>query len=500
MSGMSTQEPPIPTEISTVNEERYYRALESRDERFDGHFFAAVLTTGIYCRPICPAPKPKRSNVRFFPSAAACRRAGFRACRRCAPQSAPGTPEWIGSPALVTRAMRRIHAEPDLAHQGVEGLARVLGISARHVRRLFREHVGASPLAVITTRRLQLAWQLVRETNLPITRIAFASGFQSVRRFQSAYREAFGEAPTSHRRARSIEARAEGARTLRLSLATRPPFRWSQFVRFLAPRVVPSVEQIDECAYERLVEVGSEAYRLRVTPQAEPRGVFVDVPIACANEGMLLEVLERVSRLFDLRADPGTVRDHLREHPVLMHALGSGVVPRLPGAYEPFETAVRCILGQQVTVSGATTLTTRLVERFGARIGRETDGLTHRFPRPEELAEADLASIGLPTRRAQSLRAFARSVCESLLLDGSLALDEFVERACAIDGIGAWTAHVIAMRALSEPDAFPASDLGIRRALGGLSPRAVACAADAFRPWRSYACMVLWDEPEVIER
>jgi AraC family transcriptional regulator of adaptative response / DNA-3-methyladenine glycosylase II len=467
--------------LTMLEPEVCYRAMESRDRRFEGHFIIGVRTTRIYCRPGCPARIPRRSNVTFYPSAAAAERAGLRACRRCRPDASPASPAAAGTPATVTRALRLID-EGGLDGGSVEALAARLGMGARHLRRLFDQHLGASPIAVALSRRVHFARRLLDETDLPITDVAHAAGFASVRRFNDAMKIAFGAPPRELRGKRS--GAPSSADRLTLTLAFRPPLAWDELLAFLAARAIPGVERVADGVYARTFAGGT----LAVARAGERH---LTLTLARRGEVDLFAVAGRVRRLFDLDADPIAIAAHL----------GSiAKIPglRVPGAWDGFEMAVRAILGQQVTVKGATTLAGRLVERFGERLADPEGALTHRFPSAARLASADLASIGLPAARAASIRALAAAVAKGALdLSAPAGLEPMVEALTAIPGVGPWTAHYIAMRAGREPDAFPASDLVLRKhaAPAGappLAPRALEARAEAWRPWRAYAALQLW--------
>jgi len=473
-----------------------YRALRSRDRRFDGRFFTGVTTTGIYCRPICPAPAPKRENVRFFPCAAAAEDAGFRPCLRCRPETAPGTPAWRGTSAVVSRGLRLVR-EGALDAGGVGELATRLGIGERQLRRLFLKHLGASPLSFARARRLHFARALLDETDLPMTEVAFAAGFQSIRQFNHALRACFGESPGRLRARRRSPDGAKGD-GLTLRLAYRPPLDWDAALRFLAARATPGVEEVAGGSYRRTVELRGEPGLVEVARGAD--GAHLVLRVELGDPAGLLETVDRVRRIFDLAADPLRIAGDLARNagPRLSAALRSQPGLRVLGAWDGFELAVRAVLGQQVSVAGATTLCGRLVQAFGKplSLGR---GLSHLFPTPDALASADIAAIGVPQARAHTLRALASAVAnQTLCLDAARGLDDAVSRLCSVPGIGEWTAHYIAMRAFGEPDAFPASDLGLRKALGArrapLSHAEVARLAEAWRPWRAYAAMALWSE------
>ena len=469
----------------------FERARRARDARFDGRFFIGVITTGIYCRPVCPAPPPKPANVRFFPSAAAAAQAGFRPCLRCRPESSPGTPAWLGSSTTVSRALKLI-AHGSLDTGSVEDLADRLGIGSRHLRRLFLQYLGATPVAVAQTRRLHFAKKLIDETALPMTEVAFAAGFGSIRRFNAAFQALYGRAPSELRRIGPQTVDAATPNEYRFRLAFRPPYDWRALLVFLARRVTPGVESVSDHAYRRTISVEGVSGFLEARPV---EGVpCLELRVHFPDPRSLLGILERARRMFDLGADPAVIHRHLRHDPLLTKVVARRPGLRVPGAWDGFELAVRAVLGQQVTVKGADTLAGRLAEKFGARTSH---GLL--FPSAEALAEADFGRIGLTQARARTLRELARAVCrETITFAGARSLDSFVKEFTAIPGIGEWTAHYVAMRALGEPDAFPAGDLGLQRAVAGsksrLTAKELTLRAEAWRPWRAYAAMYLWTE------
>jgi len=471
-----------------------YRAMRARDARFDGRFFVAVRTTGIYCRPICPAPLPRRENCTFVPCAAAAEEAGYRPCLRCRPEASPGTPAWLGSSATVTRALRLIEAGA-LDAAGVDALAGKLGVGDRHLRRLFARHLGASPQAVAATRRSHFAKQLIDQTTLPMAEIAFAAGFASVRRFNDAIRGVYGRPPRALRRAAHGGRGANGA-CLELRLAYRPPYAWEDLLAFLAARAIPGVECVAGGAYRRSFRQGTAVGWVDVSPLAPAHQLRVRIHVDGALR--LIDLARRLRALFDLGAAPDAIGASLRDDRALSAALRAAPGVRVPGALDGFELAVRAILGQQVSVAAATRLAGRLALRFGAPLpdlGAEPgDGATptHEFPSAERLADADVASIGLPRVRAGAIRALARAVATgALALDPDADPDAVRETLVSLPGVGAWTADYVAMRALREPDAFPSGDLGLRRALG-VGAAELARRAESWRPWRAYAAMLLW--------
>lgn len=465
------------------------RARLSRDPRFDGKFFIGVLGSRAYCRSICPAPTAKEKNVRYFPSAAAAAEAGFRPCLRCRPECSPGTPAWLGTPNTVSRALRLI-AESGLEDGGVEGLAERLGVGSRHLRRLFVQHLGATPSAVAQTRRLHFAKKLIDETKLPMSEVALASGFGCVRRFNAAIRRVYKRTPTQIRHlARQAAFRPENEYLFRLRY--RPPYNWDGMVSFLAARAIPGVESVEDGRYSRTIFAnGTEGYFDVALDEANDALV---ARVQFGDPRSLFLIVERIRAMFDLNADWVAIAPSLKADPRLAKLVDAAPGLRVPGCWNGFELAIRAILGQQITVKGATTLSGVLVRTFGKRI-TAAGRLTHIFPAPEVLADADLAGIGMPKARIETVRAFARAVCNGRIrFEGIVAAHEFLASLCEIPGIGKWTAQYVAMRALGEPDAFPSGDLGLLRALGLKSSRELEERAEAWRPWRAYATMYFWN-------
>ena len=468
-----------------------YRALSSRDARFDGRFFTGVASTGVYCRPVCPARTPLLRNCRFFPSAAAAAQAGFRPCRRCRPEAAPGSPAWQGTSAAVTRALRLV-GEGALDRGSVDDLAARVGAGGRHLRRLFEQHLGASPLAVAQTRRVHFAKKLLDETPLPITEIAHAAGFASLRRFNAAMKSTWGAPPRELRRRRG--AREAGA-ALELRLAARPPFDGRGVLAYLAQRELPGVEEVSASTYRRSVELGGERGVITVALDPEACGVTLALPAQLVPEAA--RIAARVRRLFDLDADPAPIEALLRRDPALAARLRRGRGVRVPGAWSGFELAVRAVLGQQVTVAGARTLAGRIAAAHGAPLAAADGAIERTFPEAATLASADLGGLGLTGARREALGALARAVATGALdLDGGAAPDDTRRGLLALPGIGPWTADYVALRALGEPDAFPAGDLGLRRSLGpphrALAARDLEERSKSWQPWRAYAAILLW--------
>jgi AraC family transcriptional regulator, regulatory protein of adaptative response / DNA-3-methyladenine glycosylase II len=445
-----------------------YRAAKARDARFDGLFFTAVRTTGIFCRPVCPVRTPLRRNVEFFPNAASARAAGYRPCLRCRPEVSPESPVSAGTSASVNRALRLIN-EGALDNGSSAELADRLGLTDRHLRRLFVEHVGVPPIVVAETRRLLFAKKLITETNLRFSEIAFASGFGSLRRFNEAIRATYQRNPNELRRFAPPDSNPNSA--IELKLNYRPPYNWSAFLRFVSRRAIAGLETVTDRTYQRDgISVSHNATENCLLARIEP-----------ANVSRLRAVVEQIRFFFDLRANTREITGHLRKSPMLKELVARNAGLRLPGCWDPFELAVRAILGQQITVKGASTLAARLVESFGP-------------PKPQVLADSDLTRIGLTRARSESLRALSRAVAEGQLrFDGSSATADVIAQLCELPGVGAWTANYIAMRALGDPDAFPSSDLGLLKAAHVSSARRLEEMAEAWRPWRSYAALHLWE-------
>jgi AraC family transcriptional regulator, regulatory protein of adaptative response / DNA-3-methyladenine glycosylase II len=463
------------------------RARISRDPRFDGKFFIGVRGSGVYCRPICPAPHAKEKNCRYFPTAAAAAEAGFRPCLRCRPECSPGTPAWIGTPNTVSRALRLI-GENGL-DGGVENLARQLGVGSRHLRRLFIRHLGATPVAVAQTRRLHFAKKLIDETMLPMHEIAIASGFGCVRRFNAAIRKTYKRTPGQIRRL-SRQAGSLPENHYRFRLRFRPPYDWLGVLEFLKPRATPGVEEVENGTYRRTICLQGACGSFEASQDEASHSLNVRVQFG--DPRALFFIIERIRSIFDLNADWSAIAGILNADPELSGNLKAHPGLRVPGCWNSFEMAVRAILGQQVTVAGATTLAGRLVEKFGEPFST-SHGLTHIFPTAATLAEADIASIGLPQARAQTIREFAHAVeNHQISFDGVIDCGAFLKQLCSIRGVGKWTAQYIAMRTVGDPDAFPSGDLGLLRALNLETDGELERRAEVWRPWRAYAAMYLW--------
>ena len=485
----------------TLDHEICYRAVASRDTRFDGQFFTGIATTGVYCRPVCPSRTPKRENARFFRCAAEAEQAGYRPCLRCRPETSPGSPAWAGTRASVSKALRFI-STGYLDDHSVDELADRLGLGGRHLRRLFSRHLGASPLHVAQTRRLHFARRLLTGSRIPVSEVAFASGFGSLRQFNDLFHRVYRQPPMELRNRRPgpvglSEVEQTGA-GFEFKLFYRPPFPWPAAAGFLEPRATPGVECVQGDRYRRSVRAGGSVGLVEVEPALSDGCLLLRIRVPVARG--LIRVVDRVRGMFDLAADPAVIGGHLRQDRWLAPLVGAVPGLRVPGAWDAFELAVRAIVGQQISVKAATRATGLLVERFGQLIAApESAGITHIFPTAQSLAAADVSDFRMPAARAEAIVGLARAVCEGRLsLERRASLDDAVDGLTALRGIGDWTAHYIAMRGLGEPDAFPASDLGLLGAAAVLGRSALTASAlrdraESWRPWRAYAAMYLWN-------
>jgi AraC family transcriptional regulator, regulatory protein of adaptative response / DNA-3-methyladenine glycosylase II len=483
--------------------EACYRAFQSRDSRFDGLIFVGVTSTGIYCRPICPARTPKFENCRFFRSAAAAHEAGFRPCLRCRPEVAPDLASWRGTSNTVSRALALIaDGALDGDDAGVESLAERLGLGGRQLRRLFLQHLGASPIAVAQTRRVLFAKQLIHETRMPMAEIALAAGFGSVRRFNETFRQLFQRPPRELRRKSSagllgVLADMETGVTLRLRY--KPPYDWDSMLAYLQARAIAGIEVVGQGRYRRTIELEGLPGSIEVAH--DPERHSLNVSIHFSRVSSLPAIVARARRLFDLGANVATIAAHLADDPLLAPLVARRPGLRAPGGWEGFELAVRAVLGQQISVSAARRLAAHLVALYGKPLPDAYcvhRDLSHLFPSAERLATADLSGLGMPDSRRQTLKALAQAaVADPNLFRPCGTAEEAVRRLRAIRGIGEWTAQYIALRALRETDAFPASDIALLRAmeaLDGIRPTSVGLLrrAEPWRPWRAYAAQHLW--------
>lgn len=473
-----------------------YTALATRDARFDGVLFVGVTSTGIYCRPVCPARTPKRENCQFFQNAASAERGGFRPCLRCRPELAPGRSSVDAPGRIAARAFRRIEAGA-LDERRVDDLAAEFGVTARQLRRVVEREFGVSPIELAQTRRLLLAKHLLTDSSLPVIDVAFASGFASLRRFNALFRERYGLNPSELRRLRGeVSASAD----LLLDIGYRPPFDWGGLLRFLAVRATPGVEAVQGDRYVRTVAFGK--HRGWIGVGLSPRTNALRVELAPSLVKALPPLLARVKHAFDLNAQPAAIEAHLANDERLGPIVARQPGLRIPGGFDGFETALRAVLGQQVSVRAATTLAGRVSEKFGEHIDTPHPALK-RLPvtaaRMAEAGASDLTDLGLTRTRADCVLSLAQAVA-----DGAIALEPGADPTTTVaalerlPGIGPWTAQYVAMRVLGWPDAFPHSDLGLRKALGDLSPKEILLAAEPWRPWRAYAALHLWRSLETV--
>lgn len=487
--------------MESLDPEACYRALTTRDPRFDGRLFVGVTSTGIYCRPVCPARTPKFANCTFHATAAAAQEAGFRPCLRCRPETAPQLGAWRGTSNTVSRGLALIaEGALDGEDASVDALAARLGVGERQLRRLFKDHLGASPIAVAQTRRVLFAKQLIHDTRMPMADIALAAGFGSVRRFNETFQSLFGRPPGTLRR-KAVIALPEGSvgsSGVRLRLRYRPPYDWPSMIGFLAGRAIAGVERVEGQVYRRSVE--HAGLQGSVVIAHLPERDSLDVTIRFPSVRALPAIVARIRRVFDLGADVLTIGAHLARDPLLAPLVAGRPGLRAPGGWDGFELAVRAVLGQQVTVEAGRRLAGQLVAICGSAIPadrRSDPALTHVFPTAAELAMADLSPLGMPGARKRALAAVAQAaLADPALFEPRGSVEETVARLRAIPGIGEWTAQYIALRAVRETDAFPASDVGLLRgaARDGVrpSPADLLGLAEPWRPWRAYAAQHLW--------
>jgi AraC family transcriptional regulator of adaptative response / DNA-3-methyladenine glycosylase II len=469
-----------------LDAERCYRAVAGRDARFDGWFFTAVHTTGIYCRPSCPARTPLARNVSFFTTAAAAQGAGFRACRRCRPDAVPGSPEWDVRADVVARAMRLI-ADGEVERSGVPGLAARLGYSERQLHRLLVAELGVGPLALARAQRAQTARLLIETTDLPMADVAFAAGFASIRQFNDTVREVFATTPTALRRTTpGATGGASGWLTLRL--AARAPYEAAEVLLFLGAHAVPGLEEWDGTTFARVLDLPHGPAVVRLSPG---EGAAVTARLRLAELRDLGAAVTRCRRMLDLDADPAAVDDVLGADPALAAVVASAPGRRVPASPDADELAIRAVLGQQVSVAGARTLTARLLP-MGAPLAEPVGTLTHAFPRAATLADADLTAVGLTGARRRTVSSLAAALTSGdIALDPGADREEAARALLAVPGIGPWTAALVGLRGLADPDVWLPGDLALRRSLAALGS-SDAEAASRWRPWRSYAVLHLW--------
>ncbi|WP_079725133.1 DNA-3-methyladenine glycosylase 2 family protein [Pseudoxanthomonas indica] len=470
------------------------QARMSRDARFDGLFFTAVTSTRIYCRPVCPAPAPKPINVTYYRHAAAAEAAGFRPCLRCRPELSPADGAWRRGDETIARALKLID-QGWLGERSLSELAAAVNLGERQLRRLFHDRLGASPIDVHSTRRLLFAKQLLTETHLPITQVALAAGFGSLSRFNASFRDSYRMAPRDLRRQKS-EAVGEA---VVLRLPYRPPYDFAAMLDFLRGRALPGVERVDTDSYARVIGDAGAPGWLRVSRWDDgAQAHALKLELHGASPARMLEIVGRLRRMFDLDADPEVIAGALSQDPRLRPLLRKRPGLRLPSGWDGFEIAVRAVIGQQVSVAAARTLTSRLALHYGTALVTPFDEhLAHLFPTPEVLVDADLTRIGLTRARAQTITEMSRALLDGRVdFRGERTLEDFVARWVALPGIGPWTAQYMAMRALGHPDAFPAEDLVLQKAVpvdgSRMSAKALLARAEAWRPWRAYAVIQLW--------
>ncbi|TDS71613.1 DNA-3-methyladenine glycosylase II [Pantoea sp. PNA 14-12] len=470
-----------------------YQALTSRDTRFDGVFFVGVTSTGIYCRPICPVKAPMQKNCLFFNSAEAAEKAHFRPCLRCRPELAPGNAPVDNAHRVADRLVQRIEEGLLEAHSGLDAIAAEFGISARQLRRIVQQELGVTPLELKQTRRMLLAKQLLTETTLPVTEIAYASGFGSLRRFNDVFQARYRMTPGALRKSGSLSPQP-ATDTMRLRLSYRPPYDWQAMLDFLRLRLMNDIEAVDGETYRRTVALGE--YRGWVSISHLPAKQALQVEFTRSLTPVLPALLRRLRDLFDLNAQPQRIAEHLQQDPLLAQSIQDYPGLRVPGAFDSVEMGVRAILGQQVTVKAATTLSSRFAQAFGEPCTTPFPDLSRYSAQPQRIAQAtvdEIARLGIVSARARAILAFAAACNEgSLRFNATLSPDDIMARLVALPGIGPWTAHYIAMRALRWPDAFPKEDIAVRNNLGGLTPKAADARSQVWRPWRSYAVMHIW--------
>ncbi|HXQ24374.1 MAG TPA: AlkA N-terminal domain-containing protein [Candidatus Acidoferrales bacterium] len=486
---------------SMLDPEVCYKALQTRDARFDGRMFVAAISTGIYCRPVCPAGPAKFENCRFYPSAAAAQEAGFRPCLRCRPETAPDQGAWRGTSNTVLRGLALIaEGALDGDDASVDALAERLGVGGRQLRRLFRQHLGASPISVAQTRRVLFAKQLIHDTRLPLTEIALAAGFGSIRRFNETFQQLFDRPPSALRR-RLVTALPEGtvgATGVTVRLRYRPPYDWPAMLSHLRARAIDGVERIDGATYSRTVLHDGQTGTVEIVhrPAAQSLAATIRFPSVRA----LPAIVARIRRAFDLGADVAVINTHLARDAWLAGLIAARPGLRVPGAWDGFEVAMRAVLGQQVSVEAGRRLAEQLARLCGTVLDTGSAGaaaLRLAFPDATQVARADLTQLGMPNARRQALSALAQAALADPLLFQPLAtIEQTVARLCTIGGVGEWTAQYIALRAAGEPDAFPASDCGLLRAASRNGTRLgvaeLAARAERWRPWRAYAAQHLW--------
>lgn len=466
----------------TYDKKEFYRAHLARDSRFDGKFFVAVKSTMIYCRPICPARKAQLKNLEFFIHSAQAEEAGFRPCLRCRPETAPGSAAWIGTSATVQRAIRIMDSFA-LEALSISDLATKLGIGERWLRELFQQQVGASPQSILMSRKLDTARNLLDKSSLSITDIAFSSGFESIRRFNDAFKKRFQKTPSTCRK------EPHSGRQLRFQLSYRPPYAWQNIISFLNHRAISEMEWVEDDSYQRLITYG------------DIRGWFkakycqnnkIDVEFKLSKNSNILEFIARLKNIFDLDADPMSIESSLREDKKLEPFLNQQRGLRIPGCWDGFELAVRAVVGQKISVKAARTILGRIVKLCGEKQTLDNSlALKQFFPTPENILSADLSMIGLPSSRIDTIKIIASEVAnKTLVLDGTADFEDTCQKLLSIKGVGPWTVEYIAMRALKNPNSFPETDLYLQKKISQLQ-----LDPQKWAPWRAYGAILLWNLP-----
>ena len=471
-----------------------WQAVYSRDRRFDGRFFAGIITTGLYCRSICPVSFGAPNKVRWFRSAAAAELAGFRPCKRCRPDTSPGSSAWFGTWAVVSHAVKLI-SQGALNEGNLEQLAERVGIGSRHLRRLFNRHLGASPLKIARSHRVQIARNLIVETDLSAREIASCTGFASIRQFNHSVKTTFGQPPSDLRRRHGTSQVGDRQSGMVVHLPYRRPFDWSLLIRFLGPRATPGVEAVADGIYRRTIEIEGLVGAIEVWD--EPDHGHLAMRVSLPRYDGLMQVVQRASRLFDLGCDALHIGRHLGQDRTLAAMVAERPGLRVPGAWDGFELAVRAALGEQLTVVHASALSERIVQAFGQSVDLRIPGLSHLFPRPEILAQANLADLGIAISRADAITSLARAVLgRKLVFNGYQSSEGRLSPLRNLPNMNESTVSYIAMRSLGEPDAFPHTDFGLRRAWGAhrgiVSPAELLRVFEKFKPWSAYAAMHLW--------
>lgn len=482
--------------MTLIDDHIAYDALKSHDARFDGVFFVGVTTTGIYCRPICPVKVPKRGNCHFFTSAGAAEKAGFRPCLRCRPELAPGNAPVDQAQRMADLIVHRMEEGMADEGAGLEEIAAQFGLSSRQLRRIVQKELGISPIELIQTRRLLLAKQLLTDTRLPVIEVAFASGFSSLRRFNDAFNAHYRMPPTRLRKEAAVhpgKLRASDASTLQLGY--RPPYDWSFMLRFLSARAISGVEHVTADAYSRTIRLGGRTGWIRVSNTPGKNALQVEFTHSLIP--VLPALLGRVRHMFDLTARPDLIATHLAQDAMLKEGVVRNPGIRVPGAFDGFEMAVRAILGQQITVQAATKIACRYAEALGEKIETPIPELTRLTPRASEVSRAsldDIARLGIIRTRSACILVLAEAFHSGVLqLEPGTHPEQAIARLLLLPGIGPWTAHYIAMRALRWPDAFPKEDIAVRNNLGGVTAKQAEALSQPWRPWRSYAVMHVWN-------